>query len=300
VDYELARIAVALAGTAYLAWEDARTSFMNERVLYAMIGVGLLLDLATLQTQFIIFSVGGSALIFAVGYYLYRSGQLGGGDVLLISSLQLLLPYSPQLIRSITVPALLPGLDLQQSLYLGLVNNSIPFVASVFITGTLLALLGSSVHFARKLRGRKLKPDYLVGGLTFAVAAAIVLMGVFVTGITAGQWVLFIGAFIPAIFLASFRKQINEELIVKYITISEIQDEDVLMVDEMDPRIVKKYGLSKVLTVSEVEKLRKVSREKKIRKFPVAVDLPRFGPYLLAGLVASLALGDLVSLLLIP
>lgn len=299
MDFELARVLVAVIGTAYVAWQDAKTSFMDERVLYAMLAFGLVLDFATFQPDFIVFSVGGAALIFGAGYLLYRGGQLGGGDVLLLAGLQSLLPFSPSIVRALTLPLLMPSLQTVPVLVLAAVSNAVPFIASVFIAGTLLALIGSSIHYGLKLRGRKMRPELLAGGLALVAAIAVLGVSYDVSGLRIGHVLLVVLALAPAVFLAAFRKQIQDELIMQRIPVSKVQDEDVLMTEYLDARLVKKYKLGRVLTKAEVEKLKAVSRKEGIKSFPVATDLPRFGPYLFLGLLVCLAVGDVIAFLLL-
>ena len=154
------------------------------------------------------------------------------------------------------------------------------------------------------------------------------------------QNAFFLVFFLSSTALFAFKKQITDEIIIKRIPISGIEEEDVLAVEKLPPAVVEEYNLGKVITLGEESKstkrnteeknrpfflkvvhalvsffkgaiesslgdntpigtLRKIEKEKHIHLFPVYKDLPRFGPYILAGLVFSLLFGDMIAFLLL-
>jgi Flp pilus assembly protein protease CpaA len=278
MNYEIIRIAAALIGTGAAAWQDHKTSFIDDRIVYAMIGIGLVLDVLTFDQAFITNSVGIAAVVFAIGYLFYRTGQLGGGDVLLFAGIQLLLPYAP---------------DATAALGLAPVQFSLmPFLVSVIAASSLYALAGTAAKYALELRGHRLKPDlpYVIMGVA---AFAAVLNLASKTGGGLFTYGLFSVMILPGIFLMAFKRQITDELIIRKIRIAQIEDEDILATEKMPARIIKKYGVGRVLTKKQVEKLRKIEKAEKMHLFPVYKNLPRFGPYILLALATCLIVGDL-------
>ncbi len=264
------RIAIALIGTGLAAWEDARTSFIDDRITFAMIGAGLLLDVLLFDYEFYA-SMGIIALIIAVlGFIAYKTGQFGGGDVLLLLGIHLLLPINPQA---------------QYAIY--------PFVLSVLVASTFFASAGSAVWYAKRLWEEKKLVGRKTQFIAVVLAAASIL--VFTAPLLNLKTKLVLAAITTStIFLMAFRNELNQ-VIIKRISIKEVEDEDILALEEMPAELVKKYSLGKVLTKSEVEKLSEIEKKEGVRRFPVYKELPRFGPYLLAGLIASLLVGDLVA-----
>jgi hypothetical protein len=297
MQFELLRVAVAVLATAYLAYEDYKTSFMNQQLLYAMVGIGLVLDIASLNESIIVSAAVGCALIFGIGYYYFRKGEIGGGDVLLLTGIHALFPFAPTVVSGWVGNAINLQLDPITALIYSNFNSAVPFVVSVLVTATVLGLIGSAVHYSRKLWGKPLKPDLLTGGLGVLAAAVIVGFGSYYFGITALQAIVYAAVLVPAVFMAAFGKQIQQELVVEPTALSDILDEDVLAIEMMDQKIVAKYGLGRVVDAGELKKLKEISRKHKVRKFPIARDLPRFGPYLFAGLIACLAFGNVLVLL---
>lgn len=293
MNFELIRIAIALIGTGAAAWQDAKTSFIDDKILFAMIAAGLVLDLLTFDLNFIYYSVGIAAAIVVVGYFAYRTGQLGGGDIFLFAGLQLLLPFFPQ-----TILGLLPA-DLAARISFAASAQIIPFFVSVLVVSSFLATIGSAALYAWKLRNKKLQPELLPSAASVALIVVVLYFFNFVLHVGLVENVFLVLLLAAACFLTSFKAQIMRQVIITPVTIAKIEDEDVLATESMNPKLVARYKLGRVLTKKEVAKLKRIQKERGIRKFPVYKHLPRFGPYILAGLIVSLLLGDVISLLIL-
>jgi Flp pilus assembly protein protease CpaA len=284
MNFELLRVAIALGATGLAAWQDHKTSFIDDKITLGMIAAGILLDVLTLDLSFMIWVAAIALVIAAVGYFAYKTGQFGGGDVLLLLGLHLLLPVYPFALASPFLP----------SLY---VFFQPPFVFSVFLASSFLAVFGSAwLLYAPSLWTQK----QLRKKLSLVVIAAIIafLAPLFLLPFTLTQELFFLFLGVSAVFLVVFKKEIMDCVVVQRIKISQIEDEDILAVDKMPEKLVKKYALEKVLTKSEVDKLRKIEKTGKMRAFPVCKVLPRFGPYVFFGLLLCLLVGDLIIALL--
>ncbi len=279
LNFELLRIGVAVLGAGVAAWQDHKTSFIDDRVVFAMIAAGVLFNLATLNANFILYSSIGVALILGGGYLFYRAGQLGGGDVLLFAGLHLLFPVAPTALLLVASPPLVFALTL-------------PPVVSLFLYSAVFALLGSTAEFALKLRGRKLKPDWPLALLLVASFFVSLYLLASVGALNAFASALLVVVFVPAAFMAAFRNQISKELLVKRIPLKDFLEEDVVELDALPKRVVAKYKLERVATAEMMKKLKLVARRERIRRFPVYHGLPRFAPYVFAALLALLFFGD--------
>lgn len=299
LNFELVRILIALAGTAYLAWEDNRTSFMDERVLYGMIACGAILTLASLDAAFIIPTAVIAALIFGVGYFGYRAGGIGGGDVLLFTGLHLLLPVQPTILRTLFLDVVAPHTEFARMMAYNTINASLPPALSTLIASSLLALLGTAVMYAWLMRKSQLKPDWAYAGL--AALACVACFWVVQRNLPLGavQAALLVGIFAPAIFLTAFRTQITKEIIVRRVALDEIEDEDVLAIDALPAAVVDKYDLVRLLDRDGLQRLTKAAKAEGMKTVPIAKVLPRLGPYILAGLLAVLLVGDVLAFFLL-
>ena len=85
-----------------------------------------------------------------------------------------------------------------------------------------------------------------------------------------------------------------EKVIIQSVPFSKIEDEDVLATERFSEEDLAQFGIERVLTRPALEKLRHFARVKKLKAVPIYRDLPRFGPYLLAGLLLCLWAGDAV------
>jgi hypothetical protein len=302
---EFMRIAIALVGTAVAAWQDQRTSFIDDKILFAMAGAGALMTLATANQAFIAntFAVAGFIMLF--GYLLYRQGQIGMGDVILFAALALLLPSQPGTLAgaapvqySMFELAAYSPLSAPLAFSLGILKNLL-FFLTIFVVSSFVATIASGVYYAYRLAKtkKKLAPNLLAAAASLISLAigGYFLFGAFGFTPTTAAFLLLL---LSSGFFLTFREQILKEVVVKRITIKEIEDEDILAVEMMDKTIVSKYGLGRVLTKDAVKKLRAIEKNEGLKYFPVNKVLPRFGPYILIGLLAALFVGDLFSLML--
>jgi hypothetical protein len=174
------------------------------------------------------------------------------------------------------------------------------FFITIFLVSSFLATLGSSMQYAITLLSSKspLKPNKLYGAasLLMVVAGGIFLYSFFGINILS---LMFFLLFLSSGFFLTFRQQILDEIIIQKIPISAIEDEDILAIEKLPDRIVKKYHLEKVLTQKQVAILRKIQTIEKIKLFPVNKILPRFGPYILAALILGILLGNIIEMLLL-
>ena len=84
-------------------------------------------------------------------------------------------------------------------------------------------------------------------------------------------------------------------VIVKKVPLSKVEDEDVLDLSKLPKATVKKFNIGKVATKENLARIRKAG----LKQVFVHSNLPRFGPYLLLGLAATLLFGDFVAYLLL-
>jgi hypothetical protein len=297
LNFELIRVAAALLGTGAAAYQDAKTSFIDDKLTVSMIALGTLFNILMLDWNFALYSIGITAAIFAVGYLLYRAGQLGGGDVLLFCGLQALIPYYPYGAMAQAMSAI--GLAAQQQIIF--FEPVLPFFVSIYLASAFLGMAISGYAYAWKLYKktgfRNLRPNYALGGATLAAALFIIYWLNFVFGI-APQKTALVGLFLaPAVFLVIFKKDVSEKVALRWVLRKDFEDEDIISTELLPQKVVEKYKIERVLTTEQRKVLEKVEAEEGIHKFPVQKDLPRFGPYILAGLIVALLVSDLLSLL---
>ncbi len=278
------RAAAALVGVGLAAWEDARTSFIDDKITLSMITLGIFFDALFLPREYWLSTALVALAIGVLGYFAYRAGQFGGGDVLLILGIHLLLP---QQTRALFASALQTR-AFPQPLY--------PPVVSILAAASLAAVIASSAWYAFRLAQANGFQKRKV--LAFASVCVIAVAALAFTPLSLAQKTFFVLLALSAFFYALFKKEVMERVIVKKIRLRDVEDEDVLYLEGLPQSLVKRFKIQRVLTKNEVGKLRVAEKKTGRRVWPVCKELPRFAPFTLFGLVFFLAFGDLILFLL--
>jgi hypothetical protein len=297
LNFELIRVAAALAGTGASAYQDAKTSFIDDKLTLGMVALGTLLNILVLDWGFALYSIGLTLVIFCAGYLLYRAGQLGGGDVLLFCGIQALLPYYPYEAMAQVLSA--AGLALQRQVVF--LEPVLPFFVSVYLASSFLGMAISGYIYMWKLYQktgfRRLRPNVLSGMATLVPAAFIVYYLAFQLSVSPQKVAVVALLLAPAVFLVFYKRDVSEKVALRWIARKDLEDEDIISTEMLPKRVVERYGVERVLTTQQRKVLEKVEKQEGMRRFPVQKDLPRFAPYILAGLVLCLLVPDLLSLL---
>ena len=267
-----AAIAVGTAGIA--AYIDWKTGLIPNRLTYPAIGLGIVL--LALQGSTALYGLGVAALVYAMGFLLYKQGQLGGGDVKLLTGIALLLPY----------------------------NNSfgIPHVFNILITASLIMALTATPYYCFKYlaspRKKEMNKGSLLWGalllsLTAAYAFIMQSSGLF-SPLAVGVTVF---VMLASAFYSVFGKDLALALFAKPVPLSKVELGDVLVVERITLKQSNSLGLSKGTKVVE-EGLLSRAKKLKLKSLWIYSGLPRFGPALLAGTIVVVFYPDWVSLAL--
>ena len=285
MQFEAIRVSVAVAGLLLASYYD----LFNRRnvpswLTYSMLGAGILFTLAGFDAQEIANSAVAAVAVLGLGYLVYRSGQIGGADVLIFAALALLLPIAPAPIFPVSSSA--PAI-------------SLPFIVAIFIASGLFSIIGISATYVPKVLSSLLKGNVKVGRTSIFSSAVIVASYAFVLyfmhsafALPVPQLALIAMLVILAAFLMLFKEHISESMI-EWVPFSKIDEEDIIALEKLDPGLVARLSLGKVLTPSELGKLKKT----KLKTFPIFKGMPPFVPYITLGLAFLLLFGDLVLLL---
>jgi len=281
MEFMALRFAMCLVGCAAATYYD----LFNRRnvptyLTYGMVGLGVLFTLASFNTSGIMQNFGVAIAIFIVGYLLYRAGQIGGADVLVFVAIALLLPESPQpLLTSLESPF------------------NFPFVISIFLLSGVLGVFGIFLKYVPRtlydaFRGEQVKLNLSQVLQSMLLLIVYLIFLYYISGIVPlpqAQLFVFVGVVICSTMLFSLKDHISDKYLIHMVGVKDIDEEDVLAIEKMDEKVVKKYGLDRLLVPEQIAKLKKMGKGK---KFPVYTDMPVFMPYVLIALVASLLFGD--------
>jgi len=286
MEFELLRIIATLSFLTAATYYD----LFNKKnvpvfIPYAMISIGLLLNIFTLNLNFILSSSAVALAVLAIGYLVYRTGQLGGADVLIFAGISLLLPNAPSL--SIFQASA------QQPLF------TYPFILSVFLVSGFLAVIGLSAKYVPKvacalLRGNvEIKAQSALSSVLIVASYLAVIYFFSEAGIlSTAQSVFLLLLVLLAGFLTLFKDYISSSM-VEWVPLGSIDEEDVIALHLLDEKLVRRLKLQPVLTPSEMVKLKRT----RMKKFPIFKGMPPFLPYVLVALIFLLLFGDPLTLM---
>jgi len=270
VEFLLLREILVLLGAALASYTDWKDGLIYDKITYPMIAVGVLLNL--IEFNWTAFSY--AAAVFVVGYILYYSGKIGGGDVKLFTGITLLLP----------------------------VLNGFPFILSVMFIAAVAAIIGLSSYYvlsyARK--GIKLKENLQgiiragVLGLAFVIYFYMLVFQLRIVTIEY-MLILFIPMFFGLLFLA-FERGIKKEFFLKKIKFNDLEEDDLVALEFLDVKLKKKLNLKFKGVIGEKEKEK--LKEMKVKEILVYRDMPKFAPFIFLGIVVVLAKPDIVNVML--
>ncbi len=267
--FEELRILIAVAGTAIATYYDV---FNNKNVptmlLYAFVALAFLANLVFYNESITVFGVATAILMGLFGYVFYRMGQLGGADVLVFMALALLLPIHP-----------------------GISNMpfNFPFVFSVLVFSGLLFALYHVVYYGVKLSMLKdAKPHlpYLLFFVPFLFFVYIYMNSVIFSPVYFSVVCVFM---VASIFFLVYREDIHK-LQAEKMLLSKLGEEEVLALELMDEKVVKKFNLQRLVTADELKRMKKL----KVKDVIVYSKMAPFLPFVLVGIVAALLFAPLL------
>ena len=258
---ETARLLLAFAGTAITAYYDIfNNRNVPEKLLYAFLVLAFTTNIAFYSEELFLFAIATAAVIGLFGYVFYRAGQLGGADVLVIVSIMLLLPVHP-------VSSELPF--------------NFPFIFSAMVFAGSAFAIYIIVFYGLKVLSSESKPRiaYLLLLVPYLIFAYVYYTSFLFQPVYFGFVTLL---FTATVFFLVYKEDLNSMLSEK-VPVQQLEEEEVLALEQMDPEIIKKYALVRLLTKHEIQRL----KQSDLNEVAVFTKLPPFLPFLLFGMVAA-------------
>lgn len=256
---ENAPIILAIVGFALAAYTDFKTGYIYDWITYPLIAVGLLLQLWN-QNWVVL---GIAVAVLGIGTVIYYTGKMGGGDIKLLLGLTLLVPFW----------------------------NEVFFPIMVLVSSALIAVSVLSVYYGikyiqlrvdwKKENENRILPTALYVGVLVLYAFLAIqshLLGLIQLGIVLVPLTL-------GIFYYFFENGIRKHFFLEQVMISSLEEDEIIAFDELPKSVQEKLnlGAKRVIETTDLATLEKLD----IRKVPVYRHLPRFGPFLLVGLLVS-------------
>lgn len=274
----MVRIVLALVGTAIGAWYDVRNKKnVPDAFLYMFLGIALVINLFD-PSEFIS-RAPIALLVLAVLYVMYRFGQIGGADILILAAIYSAVPAitspllsSPQIDESI-LPIHLPSI-------LSL------FAVAVFIFSVVMVVKYLPLAVRKTVAGKtKIGKSAIaqVAALIIAYAALIVTTSNALGSIISINYYVFVGV---VLFIVAFLVLYKDMIMESMIKTRAVESEDILALERIDKKTIDKYKLERLVTEEQLGRMKKLKS-----RWPV-FELPVFIPYLLIALIAYVLFGD--------
>ena len=283
-------ILAAFGGSAIAAAWDLKTTEVPDEIFYAMFGIGIVYYLyqSYLVSSLwpLVFPAAIAAILFAIGYVMYKFGQWGGADAFLLTTVGFLLPATP------AAAGFTPNLFFP---------FPFSYLVNVFLIGTPYMLLYAAVIAARNKKvmhefGRDMKAS-AKSYLFFAAMLFVFFLGLgyylstqlFMQTTPPTLFELARNSAIPvaatlALFVVfKFSKSVEEFAFKKKIPVSKLKVGDVIL------ESTEFVGLSS----------RQVAAIKRSgRRFVIIKEGVRFAPAFPLALLFTLLYGDAIFLIL--
>lgn len=272
---DFVRAAIALCGTVAICYFDI---FHKKQIPDALLWGFFVIALATNVLNYATFlnNLLFAALLIALLYALYRAGQIGGADVVLLAAIYAAIP---ELRRGfLTAPT---------------IAISMPSIFPMLATSTLLFAVVMTANYIPKCIVGILKRKIKFSVINTIASAALIMVYIFFLFSTVQfsfHSTIYFGLLTIVVFAGAFFTMFKDfivESMVKWKTAKEIEPEDILALEKINEEIVKKLKLGRLVTPAQCKEMRKLKK----MKWPV-LDLPCFTPYILISLVIYLLFGN--------
>jgi Flp pilus assembly protein protease CpaA len=272
---EILRILIALIGTSTACYYDIfNRKNVPEKFLYFFLGISIAINIFnysyffsnTLSTLIAI-----SLILFL--FLLYRIGQIGGADVFVIASIYF------------AMPTISPIFGKESEIYFLNLPSIIPIIAFSSIVFLFFLFITKVEYCIKNIKKVKLQSVIEVAIIIFAFSFLLYSL----SPIIKTEFLIFNLIILFFLCFLILFKDIISESMIKIKDIKEIEPEDVLAIEKIDEKTVKKLKLNRLITEDQLEKMKKT----KIRKWPI-FDLPQFLPFILIGLILYILFGDLI------
>ncbi len=260
MDIFLIRAAVVVIGCVAASYTDLKTGLIPDRITYPMMALGVLFNFIAFDE----YALAVAAATFGVSYLFYHLGKLGGGDLKLFVGIALLLPMM----------------------------NGFPFIlSSVFFASVAAVIMLSTYYVGRyALRGVRWKENVyrMVHAGFLGAAVGFYLYILYGFRMVPLEYILLVAVtvFFGLLFMA-FERGIKREFFLKKAGVKDLEEDELVAAEFLEPgtRAVLGMKWKGILGEREIRKLNDAG----IKEIFVYRNLPKFAPFILAGVVLALA-----------
>ncbi len=269
--YEWLRVALAFIGLTITSYYDIfNRRNIPDNLVYGFFAISALLNIAFFDMCTVVYALAILIPISIFGYAMYRMGQWGGADALVLVSLALLLPAHPSFLN---------------------MQLNYPFVFSIFVFSATLFAIYVVLSLLPKLLSSKAKPDlkYLILLVPYVLVLYMLTNAIAVISISPIYLFVLMVALFSSLFYLLYKESITN-MLAEEVHLSKAEEGDIAVLELMGQETVDKYRLQRLLTFSELQRLKSL----KLKSIWIYTALPPFLPFLLAGMVFALLFSPLL------
>lgn len=282
-------ISIIVMAFVYMIFDVFNKRNVPSLFAYATLAYGVILTLLYFNFTKIFISSLIAAAILALGYVIYRYGQLGAADVIELAALSLILPIQ-------NIP-----------LFNHVVTIGFPFVISIIINSGIAAMIIVPLYYiplARsKFKGKLLKKIRKEDGykgiiimITYSIFALFLISkGVGVIGIST-IIIILVGAAVILLFQRPITLSMIDE-----ITFKHMEEEDIIALNLIDKKEMKtiKREIPEFGGLVTKRLLSELKRKFPNKRFPIYKRAVPFALAIFVGSVVAITIGNLI-LYMIP
>ena len=285
----LVRIASLVAVAAvYMLFDVFNRRNVPSLFAYATLGYGALLTLLYLNGTLILTSLAIAAIVVAVGYLIFKMGQLGAADVIELAALSLILPVQPT------------------PIIYKIGQFGLPFLFSVLVNMGILTLIMIPIYYiprARRMAKRPLrsyiKTKELVKAIGIVSAYSVFLIFLFYIGAGIAGIGIVLLVLVGSLLTVLFEEPVTESM-VEYAGWKEMEEGDMIAFNLMEAGEISKIrerikSFDRLVTKAMLEEMKKKKSRAKVPIYRNAVPLalPIF-----IGVVLALLIGNMMLFIL--
>ncbi len=281
-------VSLVVIALTYMLFDLLNNRNIPAAFAYGSVAYGLLLTILYLTVHLIVISVSIAAVVFVIGYLVYRMGMLGAGDVFEFAALSLVLPIQATPLIS-RVPQL-----------------GIPFIIAIFIGSGVSALVlvplyylprakKMGVNIAKQVPNKDVLKALAIGVIYLIfIALLIIRLGVKDYGIA-----LLVVMALGSVAVTLFERPITMSM-ARNVSVKDFEEGDIIAFNLMSRNQIsalkrKLRNFDRLITRPLINEMKKKRVTTKVPVYKQAIPL---AAPIFIGTVASILLGNLILLLL--
>jgi len=288
----LLRIAsVVVIALVYMLFDVLNKRNVPSIFAYATLVYVFVLTLLYLNITSILSSTAIALVVLGVGYIIYKIGQLGAADVIEFAALSLIMPIQ-------MAPLLAANIS----------QFGLPFMLSMLLNTGIVALILVPVYYIPKARRSLKKPlssfidstDILKAAVLAVAYLAFIVFAVRFAGMGYIGMAILLLLLVCSCAIMLLSVPITRSMI-KYVSAADFEEGDIIAFNLMDQgsiaRIKSKVkGFDRLLTNDLIKELK---RKRIKEKLPVYKEAMPFALPIFAGVIISIALGNLLFFIIV-